>query len=128
MKRQAASILTVLALSLLLLKFPVLVEHWIIVIAKAIPSAFTLGMSTVLIYKGLRYPRGSIFTLLGLLQILFVGWIIWLTIQSQIAWLSVPILIGAIVMAPQSAKATWKWLKVDKYYQKNSQEQFSKGH
>ncbi len=127
MSRQLAAGLTVIFLLTLLVANPQfsvfrpygatdLIEFWVVNIAKAMPPAFTLGMCTVLIYKGFRYPRGTVFTILGLLQLVFVGWLIWLTFQARIVWVSLPILLLAAFVGPKSAKATWKWLGVDRYY------------
>ncbi len=116
MGAKAASIFTVIALLCLMAVFPALRELWIVVIVKALPSFFTLGLSTVILYKAFRYPRGTAFTLLGLVQIGFMGWLLWLAIQASYIWLLIPILIAAILVGPRSAKATWKWLDVDRYY------------
>ncbi|CAI8222027.1 MAG: Uncharacterised protein [Prochlorococcus marinus str. MIT 9313] len=127
MSRQLAAGLTVIFLLALLASNPSLsgipiygdtslLEFWVKNIALAMPPAFTLGMCTVLLYKGFRYPRGTVFTILGLLQLVFVGWLIWLTFQAGVVWVSLPILLLAAFMGPKSARATWKWLGVDRYY------------
>ena len=119
MRREVAGVLTVGSLVALLASFPLLIQFWVVTIAKAIPSAFTLGMATVILYKGFRYPRGTAFTAVGLIQISLIGWIIFSVHQEGLTWLAVPICIAAIVVAPQSARRTWKLLRVDKYYQKD---------
>lgn len=127
MSRQLAAGLTVIFLLGLLVADPSLsgipiygdtslTKFWLENIARAMPPAFTLGMCTVLLYKGFRYPRGTVFTILGLLQLVFVGWLIWLTFQAGVEWVSLPILLVAAFVGPKSAKATWKWLGVDRYY------------
>tara|TARA_B100000959_G_scaffold11861_1_gene11822 strand:- start:1565 stop:2011 length:447 start_codon:yes stop_codon:yes gene_type:complete len=133
MSRQVAAVLTVISLIALLVANPELssvplygdtslLQFWVANIAKAMPPAFTLGLCTVLLYKAWRYPRGTAFTVIGLLQLVFVGWLIWLTSQagSGFIWLSLPILFAAAFVGPKSAKATWKLLDVDRYYRKKS--------
>ena len=122
MSRQLAAFLTVLSLIGLISAFPLLINYWILIIIKAIPSAFTLGMSTVLLYKAFRYPRGSAFTLLGLAQIFLFGWILWKIYLSGYIYIAIPILIACIFLAPQSARKTWKWIGVDRYYKNNINE------
>ena len=116
MRAKAAAIFTVIALLCLIAVFPALRELWIIVIVKALPSFFSLGLSTVILYKAFRYPRGTAFTLLGLAQLAFTGWLAWIAIQAGSTWLLIPILIAAIIVGPKSGKACWKWLDVDRYY------------
>ncbi len=111
---------TVASLLALVLAFPILLDHWVITIAKTIPSFFTLGISTVLLYKAFRYPKGTIFTFVGLALLALTGWIVFKVIDVGIAWASVPILIAAIVFGPRFTKALWKWLDVDSYYKKSS--------
>ena len=76
MSRQLAAGLTVIFLLALLASNPSLsgipiygdtslLEFWVKNIALAMPPAFTLGMCTVLLYKGFRYPRGTFFTILA---------------------------------------------------------------
>ncbi len=108
--------LTVLALIALLAGFPILIDYWIVVIAKAIPSAFTLGVTTVLLYKAFRYPRGTLFTILGIAQLLIIAWLIKLVISANIYWLLIPIILASLVVGPKSAKWFWKILDVDRYY------------
>ncbi len=108
--------LTIISLVLLLVNFPLLVEFWIVVIGKAIPSAFTLGLSTVLLYKAFRYPRGTLFTLVGLLQLVGITWIAILAFKAKLFWLLFVIAIATIIISPKSAKATWKFFDVDRYY------------
>ena len=111
--------LTVASLLALVLGFPILLDHWVITIAKTIPSFFTLGISTVLLYKAFRYPRGTIFTFIGLAQLVLTGWIVLRLIHVGLSWASIPILIAAMVFGPRSAKALWKYLDVDSYYRKD---------
>ena len=120
MSANLAAVLTAISLIALMAGFPVLIDHWVVTIAKTLPSFFTLGTATVLLYKAFRYPRGTIFTFIGLAQIGVTGWLVWEMIQRGLAWVSLPILVAAIVFGPKSAKASWKWLDVDRYY-KNRQ-------
>ena len=133
MSRLVAGVFTVISLLALLAADPQfsvfhpygatsLFEFWVLNIAKAIPPAFTLGMCTVLLYKGFRYPRGTAFTVFGLIQLSFVGWLVWWMIHENYAWVSLPILLAAAFVGPKSAKATWKWLDVDRYYKSKIKE------
>ena len=120
MSSKFAVFLTVIALICLQAFFPILIDHWVVTIAKALPSFFTLGVSTVLLYKAFRYPRGTLFTVFGCIQIALVAWLIWFLFKVDWAWISLPLLLAAIVFGPKSARASWKWFGVDKYYQHNS--------
>ena len=119
MSTKLTLILTVTSLLALVLAFPILLDHWAITIGKTIPSFFTLGISTVLLYKAFRYPRGTIFTFIGLAQLVLTGWIVLRLIHVGLAWASIPILIAAMVFGPRSAKALWKCLDVDIYYRQD---------
>ena len=116
MSRQISLIATVIALVIALFIFPFLIQHWLITIARAIPSAFTLGISTVLIYKALRYPRGTAFTLLGLLKLSTVGYLIYILIGNNTYWAIIPVLVAAITIGPRTSKYLWRKLDVDRYY------------
>ena len=121
MHPRAAIFLTVIFLVCLQVAFPMLLEHWVITIGKALPSFFTLGVSTVLLYKALRYPRGTAFTFFGLVQIAFSSLLVWKFFQLDLAWISLLIILGAIVFGPKSARTTWRWFGVDRYYNNNSE-------
>ncbi len=116
MNRRLALFITVIGLSSSLLLFPILINHWVITIAKAIPSAFTLGITTVLLYKALRYPRGSLFTLIGLTLLLSVGYLVFLSITNSNYWGIAAILIASILAGPRTSRYLWKVLGVDQYY------------
>ncbi len=120
MNRKLSILFTALVLIGLMASFHFLIEHWVVTISKAIPSAFTLGMTTVLVYKSLRYPRGTVFTLFGLLQIGLILWIGLVAIETGLTWILLPLSIAVFVFAPKSAKASWKWFGVDRYYQKKT--------
>jgi len=116
MSRQISLVTTAIALVIALFLFQFLIDHWLITIAKAIPSAFTLGITTVLIYKALRYPRGTAFTLLGLLKISAVGYLIYIFVGNNTYWAIIPVLVAAITIGPRSSKFLWRKLDVDRYY------------
>ena len=109
---------TVISLIFLQIFFPLLLQHWLFTIAEALPSFFTLGITTFLLYKSYRYPRGTIFSILGLSQIAFTSWVVFYFWKSGLILIAIPILLAAIFFAPRSAKLTWNWLGVDRYYDK----------
>lgn len=116
MSSKASAALTAIVLLILVVSVPVLRELWIIVILKALPSFFTLGLTTVILYKAFRYPRGTIFSLLSLLQLLIALWLIWLSFKSGLAWLGITILFTSLIVGQKSSKVLWTKLGVDKYY------------
>ena len=113
---RASTVLTAISLICLQVFFPVLVSHWVITIAKALPSFFTLGITTFLLYKLFRYPRGAVFTVLGIAQLAFTFWLGFYLWNAGLPILIIPVFLAAIVFGPKSAKATWKFLGVDRYY------------
>ncbi len=117
MSRQQSLFSTVIILLIALYFFPILINHWIVTIAKAIPSAFTLGITTVLLYKALRYPRGTTFTFLGLAQLAALSYITYLLVINNTYWVIVPLMLSAIIAAPRFSRFLWNKLGVDKYYQ-----------
>ncbi len=121
MPRKAAIVGMIVCLLCLQIGFPILFDHWVITIGKALPSFFTLGLTTVLIYKALRYPRGTAFTFFGLAQITLSIFLAWKLFNLGFAWVSLLIILTAIVFAPKSAKFTWRRFGVDKYYNESSE-------
>ena len=110
--------LTVIGLIALQAAFPFLIDHWLITIAKSLPSFFSLGLTTVLLYKAFRYPRGTGFTIVGLLQIALSVWALWMLYINNLTWLAIPLVFAALVFGPRSARATWILFDVDRYYRK----------